>query len=99
MAFTYVKGQEDRDAADALTLIKEAKSSDAQEPIAIPTDLRYEENCKHVVEEVIKQFGCIDVLVNNAAVQFYAESIEDVTANMLRQTFETNFFAYFFMAR
>lgn len=99
VAFTYVKGQEDRDAADALTLIKEAKSSDAKEPIAIPTDVRYEENCEHVVDEVIKQFGCIDILVNNAAVQFYAESIEDVTANMLRQTFETNFFAYFFMAR
>jgi len=99
VAFTYVKGQEDRDAVDALSLIKEVMSSDAKEPIAIPTDVRYEENCKQVVDEVINQFGCIDILVNNAAVQFYAESIEDVTADMLRQTFETNFFAYFFMAR
>jgi len=99
VAFTYVKGPEDKDAADALMLIKEAKSSDAKDPIAIPTDLRYEENCKEVIDKVINQFGRIDVLVNNAGVQFYAESIEDITADILRKTFETNFFAYFFMAR
>uniref|UniRef100_A0A7C8YLJ4 3-oxoacyl-[acyl-carrier-protein] reductase n=1 Tax=Opuntia streptacantha TaxID=393608 RepID=A0A7C8YLJ4_OPUST len=99
VAFTYVKGQEDKDAADALALIKEAKLSDAKGPVAIATDLRYEKNCKHVVDEVVNQFGQIDVLVNNAAVQFYAESIEEITGDLLRQTFETNFFAYFFMAR
>ncbi|KAJ8433136.1 hypothetical protein Cgig2_004874 [Carnegiea gigantea] len=76
VAFTYVKGEEDRDATDGLALIKEVKSCDAEEPIAIPTDLRYEKNCREVVE-----------------------SIEDVTTNMLRLTFEPNFFAYFFMAR
>ncbi|XP_074292204.1 glucose and ribitol dehydrogenase homolog 2-like [Silene latifolia] len=99
VAFTYVKGQEDIDAEDALKLISEAKAKDADGPIAIPTDLRSEDNCKRVVDEVVTRFGRIDVLVNNVAVQFYSKSIEEVSADQLRQTYETNFFAYFFLAR
>ncbi|KAL9237611.1 hypothetical protein vseg_012138 [Gypsophila vaccaria] len=99
VAFTYVKGPEDKDAADALKLIREAKTSDAGDPIAIPTDLRSEENCKRVIDQVIERFGRIDVLVNNAAVQYHSNSIEEVSADQLRDTYETNFFAYFFLAR
>ncbi|KAL9240796.1 hypothetical protein vseg_014974 [Gypsophila vaccaria] len=99
VAFTYVQGVEDRDASDALALITQAKTSDADGPLAIPTDLRSEDRCKQVVEEVVSHFGRIDVLVNNAAVGYYAESIEDITEEQLRTTFETNFFGYFFMAK
>ncbi|KAK9664804.1 hypothetical protein RND81_14G069700 [Saponaria officinalis] len=99
VAFTYVKGPEDVDAGDALKLIRQAKTSDAGDPIAIPTDLRSEENCKRVVDEVVAKFGRIDVLVNNSAVQYYSKSIEEVSADQLRDTYETNFFAYFLLAR
>lgn len=99
VAFTYVKGDEDRDAEDALTLIRQAKTADAGEPLAIPTDLRSEANCKEVVEKVVSQFKRIDILVNNAAVQFYAESIEEITEESLRRTFETNIFPCFFLSR
>ena len=48
--FTYVKGQEDRDASDTLEIIKKAKTEDAKAPLAIPVDVGYEENCKKVVD-------------------------------------------------
>ncbi|KAL9237612.1 hypothetical protein vseg_012139 [Gypsophila vaccaria] len=99
VAFTYVEGIEDVDAYDALGLLQRAKTSDADEPMAIPTDLRSEKNCEKVVNEVVNKFGRIDVLVNNASVQFYAPSIEEITAEQLRWTFEVNIFSYFFMAR
>ncbi|KNA21804.1 hypothetical protein SOVF_039770 [Spinacia oleracea] len=101
VAFTYdVKGVEDRDAEDALTLIrKAAKESNASEPIAIPADLQGEEKCKEVVDKVVSHFGGIDVLVNNAGVAYYNENIEDVTEQQLRKTFEINIFAYFFLAK
>ncbi|XP_074307254.1 glucose and ribitol dehydrogenase-like [Silene latifolia] len=99
VAFTYVPGQEDQDASDALALIKQAQASDASDPVAIPTDLRCEAQCRQVVDQVAILFGRIDVLVNNAAVQFYTESIEDITEEQLRTTFETNIFSYIFMAR
>ncbi|KAK9664803.1 hypothetical protein RND81_14G069600 [Saponaria officinalis] len=99
VAFTYVEGIEDKDTNDTLALICKAKSHNASDPLAIPSDLKYEENCEKVVNEVVKYFGHIDVLVNNAAVQFCALSIEDITEEQLRTTFETNIFAYFFMTR
>src|SRR5439155_16030846 len=44
-------------------------------------------------------FGRLDVLVNNAAYQQHQKRIEDVTDEQLEQTFRTNVFGYFFMAR
>lgn len=52
-----------------LEIIKKAKTSDAKEPMAIPADLGFDENCKKVVDEVVKAFGRIDILINNAAEQ------------------------------
>ncbi|OVA05500.1 Short-chain dehydrogenase/reductase SDR [Macleaya cordata] len=79
VAFTYVKGQEDKDADDTLQMIKQAKSQDAKDPIFIAADLGYDENCKRVVDEVVNAYGRIDVLVNNAAEQYEATSIEEIT--------------------
>ncbi|KAK4478044.1 hypothetical protein RD792_017309 [Penstemon davidsonii] len=63
VAFTYVKGQEEQDANDTLKKIKELKVSDAKDAIAIPCDLGYDENCKRVIDEVVKNYGRIDILV------------------------------------
>ena len=52
-----------------------------------------------LVAKAMKQFGRLDVLVNNAAFQEHAESIEDVTDERLDETFRTNIFGYFRMAR
>ncbi|KAL0414576.1 UNVERIFIED_CONTAM: NADPH-dependent aldehyde reductase 1, chloroplastic [Sesamum radiatum] len=54
VAFTYVKDQEEQDAHDTLQKIKELKATEAN-PVAIPADLGYDENCKRVVEEVAKK--------------------------------------------
>ncbi|WOL01905.1 Short-chain dehydrogenase/reductase SDR [Canna indica] len=54
MAFTYVKSQEDKDVRETLQMLKQNKTGDAKDPIAIPADLGYKENCKKVVKEVIK---------------------------------------------
>lgn len=99
VAFTYVKGQEDKDAKDTLDMIKKAKRSDAKDPIAVPTDLGFDENCKKVVDEVVKAFGRIDVLVNNAAEQYKASSVEEIDEERLLRVFRTNIFSYFFLTR
>ncbi|XP_073127953.1 glucose and ribitol dehydrogenase-like [Henckelia pumila] len=99
IAFTYVKGQEDKDAEDTINILKEAKHPDAKDPIAIPTDLGYDENCKKVVEEIVKKFGRIDILVNNAAEQHLASSVEDIDEERIIRVFRTDIFSYFFMTR
>ncbi|KVH87522.1 hypothetical protein Ccrd_025217 [Cynara cardunculus var. scolymus] len=99
IAFTYVKGDEDIDAADTLKIIKEAKTSESSDPTAIPTDLRYNQNCQDVVDDVIAKYGHIDVLINNPAVQYPLYSLEDITEERLEKVFRTNIFSYFFMTR
>jgi NAD(P)-dependent dehydrogenase (short-subunit alcohol dehydrogenase family) len=47
----------------------------------------------------VKEFGHLDILVNNAAFQEHAKSIEDITDERLEETFRTNIFGYFYMAR
>lgn len=99
VAFTYVKGQEDKDAQDTLEMLKKAKNEDAKEPMAIPTDLGFDENCKRVVDDVVNNYGKIDILVNNAAEQHKTGSVEEIDEPRLERVFRTNIFSYFFLTR
>ncbi|XP_077240664.1 NAD(P)-binding Rossmann-fold superfamily protein [Tasmannia lanceolata] len=99
VAFTYVKGEEDKDAEDTLCMLKQAKTSEAKDPIAIGMDLGFDENCRKVVEEVVNAFGRIDILVNNSAEQYVVRSVEEITEEQLERVFRTNIFSYFFMVR
>ncbi|KAL5982556.1 Glucose and ribitol dehydrogenase [Asimina triloba] len=98
-AFTYVKCQEDKDAADTLSMLKKFKTQDAKDPISIPADLGFDENCRRVVDEVVNAFGRIEILVNNAAEQYERRSVEDASEEELERVFRTNIYACFFMVR
>ena len=54
---------------------------------------------KRVVDEVIKAYGRIDILVNNAAVQYESDSLEEIDDATLQMVFRTNIFSYFFMTK
>ncbi|KAG7014818.1 NADPH-dependent aldehyde reductase 1, chloroplastic, partial [Cucurbita argyrosperma subsp. argyrosperma] len=99
VAFTYVKAQEDKDANDTIEMIKKAKHDSANNPLAIAADLGFDENCKRVVDEVANAYGRIDILVNNAAEQYKASSIEDIDEERLERVFRTNIFSYFLTTR
>ena len=53
-------------------------------------DINDYEFCEETVKEVISSFGKIDILINNAGVQFPAESIEQLEEKNIRQTFDSN---------
>jgi NAD(P)-dependent dehydrogenase (short-subunit alcohol dehydrogenase family) len=67
--------------------------------LLIPGDVKDSKFCKDAVEKTVAEFGHLDILVNNAALQEHANSIEDVTDERLEETFRTNIFGYFYMAR
>jgi NAD(P)-dependent dehydrogenase (short-subunit alcohol dehydrogenase family) len=99
VAFTYVKGDEDKDAKDTLEMIKNAKTAYAKDPMALAADLGFDENCKRVVDDVVNAYGHIDILVNNAAEQYECSSVEEIDEPRLERVFRTNIFSYFFMTR
>jgi NAD(P)-dependent dehydrogenase (short-subunit alcohol dehydrogenase family) len=70
-----------------------------KEVLLIATDVSVEKNCGMIVNKTLEKFNRIDILVNNAAVQFVQKNIEDISAEQLQKTFSTNIFGYFYMAK
>jgi NAD(P)-dependent dehydrogenase (short-subunit alcohol dehydrogenase family) len=67
--------------------------------LLVPGDVKDPKFCVGVVQKTIKAFGRLDVLVNNAAFQLHAESIDDISEERLDLTFRTNIYGYFHMAK
>jgi NAD(P)-dependent dehydrogenase (short-subunit alcohol dehydrogenase family) len=93
VAIVYL--DEHEDAEDT----KDAVARYGKEALLISTDISEEENCKDAVEQVIKQFGHVEILVNNAAMQFEQHDVEDISAEQLERTFKVNIFSQFYMTR
>lgn len=67
--------------------------------LSIAGDITSEEFCISSIEQAVKEFGRIDILVNNAAVQFEQKNLEDITSDQLLKTFQTNIFAMFWLTK
>lgn len=67
--------------------------------LLIAGDVKDSMFCRDAVEKTVEQFDRLDVLVNNAAFQLHAGSLEDITDERLDETMRTNIFGYFYMAR
>lgn len=62
-------------------------------------NIRDEAFCKQSVQKTVKEFGHLDILVNNAATQTEQKSLEDISTDQLKETFETNIFSQFWMTK
>lgn len=67
--------------------------------LLIKGDIGESSFCNEVVEKTLKEFGGIDILVNNAAEQHMQTSIENITDEQLLRTFKTNIFSMFYLTR
>lgn len=67
--------------------------------VLINGDVSVSSHCKSIVEKTIEEFGKIDILINNAAMQFPQESLTDISDEQLHKTFETNIYPYFYLTR
>ncbi len=77
----------------------DAVEAEGRRALAISGDVRDSAFCDRAVKQVVKSFGRLDVLVNNAAFQQHAHRIEDVSDAHLQETLQTNIAGYFHMAR
>ena len=67
--------------------------------LLLPADVSVEANCKELVQKTLDEFGKLDILVNNAAVQYPTEKIEDITGEQWDKTFRTNIYSVFYMSK
>ena len=93
LALVYL--DEHQDAAETRRLV-EREGAPCR---LIPGDVGSEDFCRHAVDETMRAFGRLDIVVNNAGEQHPKGALEDITAAQLERTFRTNIFGYFFMAK
>lgn len=93
VAIVYLNEHED--AAETCRLIE----AEGAQSLAIAGDVKDGAFCLDAVSQVLERLGSLNVLVNNAAFQEHAASIEDLTEERLDETFRTNIFGYFHMAK
>ena len=76
-----------------------AVEAEGRRCLLIPGDVKDSAFCRQAVDDTIKAYGQLDILVNNAAFQEHAASLEDLTDERLDETFRTNILGYMYMAR
>ena len=78
---------------------KRCVEAEGRRCILLPGDVKDAAFCRQAVGSTVREFGKLDVLVNNAAFQEHAESLEDITDERLEETLHTNVIGYFHMAK
>lgn len=87
--------EEDKDAEKTQQLIED----EGKECLIISGDLKDEKFCESAVKKCIKTFKELNIIVNNAAIQFPAQELEKITTAQLHTTFETNIYPYFYITK
>jgi len=93
VAIVYLS--EDQDADETKRLVE----AEGKRCLLIPGDVRQQEVCQEAVGKVIREFGKLNVLVNNAAEQHPKENIEEISSAQLTNTFSTNIFSFFYFTQ
>jgi NAD(P)-dependent dehydrogenase (short-subunit alcohol dehydrogenase family) len=92
IAIVYLN--EDKDAEETKNLVEAA----GRKCLLIKGDVKNSSFCKEAVKQVVKEYGRLNILVNNAGMQFPQKNAKSITDEQLEITFRTNIFAYFYFA-
>ena len=86
---------EHKDAEETKSMVEAHERS----CLLIAGDIADAQFCRNAVLQTVDHFSQLDILVNNAAVQYPQESIEDISAEQLQKTFQVNIFSMFYLIK
>src|SRR5690606_32225688 len=92
---SYLDDVEDEDAADTASHIREA----GRKAVLVKGDISDESHCQRLVETALREFGTIDILVNNGAFQMSRETLQDIPADEWRETFAVYVHSMFYLCK
>lgn len=93
VAIVYLSSHEDAEET------KRCVENEGRQCLLIAGDVKDSKFCQDAVEKTVAEFDRLDILVNNAAFQEHAHSLEDITDERMEETFTTNILGYMRMAR
>ena len=94
VAISYLP-EEEEDAQETVRWVKEA----GRRVLALPGNLTDEGYCRDLVDRTVREFGRLDILVNNAAYQMTHQKLEEFTSQEWDHTFRTNIYAMFYLSQ
>ena len=95
VAIGYLSEKEETDARETAQWVEKA----GRRCVAHRFNVQHRAECHEFVERAVKEFGRLDIVVNNAAYQQEQKSILDITEEQLDGTFRTNIYGYFFIVQ
>ncbi|HVL36677.1 MAG TPA: SDR family oxidoreductase [Burkholderiales bacterium] len=95
VAIGYLPGEEEEDARETARVIERS----GQRCLLVPGDVRDPAQCREIVRHVVREFGGLDILVNNAAFQMTHASILEMPPEEIDRVFRTNVYAMFYLCQ
>jgi NAD(P)-dependent dehydrogenase (short-subunit alcohol dehydrogenase family) len=95
VAMCYLPGYEEADANETARYIEAA----GVKSVRVPGDVQDPAHCRDMVAKVIRAFGGLDILVNNAAFQMTHSSILDIPQDEIDRVFRTNVYSMFYLCQ
>ncbi|GGW22584.1 SDR family oxidoreductase [Streptomyces xantholiticus] len=93
--FTHLP-EEEKEAAQTRALVEDA----GRKAVAVPCDIREEDQCRQLVDRAVTEFGHIDILVNNAAYQMsQPDGIGAITTEQFDRVVRTNLYGMFWLSK
>lgn len=86
---------EDEDAEQTAALVRDA----GQKAVTVAGDITSREHCEQLVERTVKEFGSLDILVSNAAMQTVRKQVDEWSPEEFDRTYKTNVYAMFYLCR
>jgi NAD(P)-dependent dehydrogenase (short-subunit alcohol dehydrogenase family) len=95
VAMCYLPGVEDTDADETARWVEQA----GVKCLRVPGDVQDAAHCRDMVAKVVRGFGGLDILVNNAAFQMTHSSILEIPAEEIDRVFRTNVYSMFYLCQ
>src|SRR5215212_7036648 len=86
---------EDEDARETARWVEQA----GRRAVLMPGDISDPAHCRVLVERAVREFGKLDVLVNNAAHQMTFKSLDAISEEEWDKTFRTNIYSMFYLSK
>ncbi|MEH6704656.1 MAG: SDR family oxidoreductase [Galbibacter orientalis] len=86
------------ESEDAMDTKKQIEKEGAK-CILIQGDIKDASFCRDAIQETVDKLGGINILVNNAAMQFQEDSLKDIDFENMKTTYETNVFPLFYLTK
>jgi len=95
-AKVFICGRQEAALKTALETLKEGHEGNLA---GISADVSRDEDCARVVQETVKAFGSLDILINNAGVGHVYKPVDQITAEVWDATIQTNLSGMFYCCR